>query len=155
MAFRPSKITLKVFKKNKSLQKYLVPISIFGPLLNQDYRHIWSSFLPRLQAYLVPTLIDIASIIGPPDTVKIVVLFKSLNYNLVSIEKYKFYVNITADPLYDDRTPMDLLVPSFFKKISFFVGQFMASLSSMFIELRDPYADPNWYKTDLDKIVGT
>lgn len=79
----------------------------------------------------------------------------SLNYNLVSIEEYKFYVNITADPLYDDRTPMDLLMPSFFDKISFFVGRFMTSLSSMFIKGDDRYADRNWYKTDLDKIVGT
>ena len=73
----------------------------------------------------------------------------------MSIEEFKFYVNITADPLYDDRTPIDLLVPSFFKKIAFFVGWFMTSLSSMVIEWGDPYADRNWYKTDLDKIVGT
>ena len=76
-----------------------------------------------------------------------------MNYNLVSLEKYQFYVNITADPLYDDRTPLDMLVPSFFQKIAFFVSRFMDGLSSM--SIRDPYADRNWYKTDLDKIVGT
>ena len=78
-------------------------------------------------------------------------LFQSLNYNLVSLEKYKFYVNITADPLYDDRTPLDMLVPSFFQKIAFFVTRFLDGLSSIFTEVRDPYADRNWYKTDLDK----
>ena len=77
----------------------------------------------------------------------------------MSIEEYKFYINITADPFYDDRPPMDLLVPSFLKKISFFVGRFVDGLRSMLIDgvdwIRDPYADRNWYKTDLDKIVGT
>ena len=63
----------------------------------------------------------------------------------MSIEEYKFYVNIAADSLYDDRTRMDLLVPSFFKKIAFFVG-IMASLSSMLIEGRDPFDDRNWFK---------
>ena len=71
----------------------------------------------------------------------------------MSLEKYQFYVNITADPLYDDRTSLDMLVPSFFQKIAFFVSRFMDGLSSIFI--RDPYADRNWYKTDLDKIVET
>ena len=69
----------------------------------------------------------------------------------MSLEKYQFYVNITADPLYDDRIPLDMLVPSFFKKIAFFVSRFMDGLSSMFIEIRDPYVDR---KTDLDMIVG-
>ena len=73
----------------------------------------------------------------------------------MSIEEFEFYVNITADPLYDDRTQIDLLMPSFFKKISFYVGRFMTSLSNMVIERGDPYDDENWYKTDLDKIVGT
>ena len=48
---------------------------IFGPLLNQDYRHIWSLWCPRLQAYnttrympyMVPILTEIAGIIVPPD----------------------------------------------------------------------------------------
>ena len=56
----------------------------------------------------------------------------------MSIKEYKFYVNVTADPLYDDRTPIDLLVPSFFKKIAF-----------LFIELLYPYADWNLYKTTV------
>ena len=69
----------------------------------------------------------------------------------MSLEKYQFYVNITADPLYDDRTPLDMLVPSVFQKIAFSVSRFMDDLISMFIEIRDPYADR---KTDLDMIVG-
>ena len=52
------------------LQAYMVPniteiAGIFGPLLNQDCRHIWSPFEPRLQAYLVPILTEIAGIFSP------------------------------------------------------------------------------------------
>ena len=76
---------------------------------------------------------------------------------MISIEKAMFYVNITADPLYNERTPMDELVPSFFQKITFFVGGLMNGLSSIFnfVDERDPYDDKHWYKTKLDKIVGT
>ena len=83
-------------------------------------------------------------------------LFKSLNYNLLGIEKTKFYVNITADLLYNERIPMDELVPSFFQKLAFFFNEMMERLANIFnrLDTRDPY-DAKWYTTKLDRIVGT
>lgn len=77
----------------------------------------------------------------------------SLHYNRVSIEKTKFYVNITADVLYEDRIPMEKLVPSFFQKIEFYFHGVINGFTDMF-DVSDPYGDPGWYKTDLDRIVG-
>ena len=58
MAFQPNTIILKVFKKS-------LIAGIYGPLLNQDCMHIWSSTKLLLQAYLIPTLTDIAGMIAP------------------------------------------------------------------------------------------
>ena len=74
----------------------------------------------------------------------------------MSIKSSKFYVNITADLLYDERIPMDELVPSFFEKIEFFLDGFMNGFRKFFnrVDTRDPYGD-KWFKSKLDKIVGT
>ena len=83
--------------------------------------------------------------------------FKALHYNLVSIEKSKFYVNITADLLYDERIPIDELVPSVFQKIAFFFDGLMNGFRNFYnrVDTRDPYGDKNYSKSKLDKIVGT
>ena len=83
-------------------------------------------------------------------------LFKSLNYNLLGTEKTKFYVNITADLLYNEHIPMDELVPSFFQKLAFFFDEMMKRLANIFkrLDTRDPY-DDNGYISKLDRIVGT
>jgi len=75
----------------------------------------------------------------------------------VSIEKSKFYVNITADLLYDERIPMDELVPSFFQKMTFFLDGLMNGFKNFFnrVDTRDPYDDKSYSKSKLDKIVGT
>ena len=74
----------------------------------------------------------------------------------MSIEKSKFYVNITVDLLYDERIPIDELVPSFFQKKAFFLDGLMNGFKKFFnrLDTRDPYGD-QWYKSKLDKIVGT
>lgn len=75
----------------------------------------------------------------------------------MSIEKSKFYVNITADLLYDERIPMDELVPSFFQKMTFFLDGLMNGFKNFFnrVDTRDPYDDKSYSKSKLDKIVGT
>ena len=51
---------------------------------------------------------------------------------------------------------MDELVPSFFEKIEFFLDGFMNGFRKFFnrVDTRDPYGD-KWFKSKLDKIVGT
>ena len=80
-------------------------------------------------------------------------LFKSLNYNLLGTEKTKFYVNITADLLYNEHIPMDELVPSFFQKLAFFFDEMMKRLANIFnrLDTRDPYDA----KSTLQKINYT
>ena len=75
----------------------------------------------------------------------------------MSIEKSKFYVNITADLLYDERIPKDELVPSFFQKMTFFLDGLMNGFKNFFnrVDTRDPYDDKSYSKSKLDKIVGT
>ena len=55
--------------------------------------------------------------------------------------------------LYEDRIPMEKLVPSFFQKIEFYFHGVINGFTDMF-DVSDPYGDPGWYKTDLDRIVG-
>lgn len=48
---------------------------------------------------------------------------------------------------------MEKLVPSFFQKIEFYFHGVINGFTDMF-DVSDPYGDPGWYKTDLDRIVG-